>query len=301
MNIALSKLREAIEAKTGKKPETNKDFEFLSNCINDELHYRVSTTTLKRIWGYLSEEVVPRQYTLNQLARFVGYADWQAFCSSHGGSEITTHPTSPETTLPPESSNTKSRLSSKGLLILVALVAVAAVALLLLLPHSSTSTNLEDDPRILKKGQVFATYDDFLPLFGITATESRHYQFVPGQEDIVVWSPQYHNPIYHNDGNPDSLMPTITEYWTPVTEDGEDTEELKEMIRQRQREAYYNFIAKNQVRIVFMKDLIDTTFVFLGVYRTDLLLSDTTKIVWVRAADQCDLDNIPFVKNYGNY
>ena len=50
-----------------------------------------------------------------------------------------------------------------------------------------------------------------------------------------------------------------------------------------------------------MKDLIDTTFVFLGVYRTDLLLSDTTKIVWVRAADQCDLDNIPFVKNYGNY
>ena len=66
MNIALSKLREAIEAKIGKKPETNKDFEFLSNCINDELHYRVSTTTLKRIWGYLSEEVVPRQYTLNQ-------------------------------------------------------------------------------------------------------------------------------------------------------------------------------------------------------------------------------------------
>ena len=191
--------------------------------------------------------------------------------------------------------------SMTGLLILAALVAVAAVALLLLLPHSSTSTNLEDDPRILNKGQVFATYDDFLPLFGITATESRHYQFVPGQEDIVVWSPQYHNPIYHNDGNPDSLMPTITEYWTPVTEDGEDTEELKEMIRQRQREAYYNTIGKNQVRIVFMKDLIDTTFVFLGVYRTDLLLSDTTKIVWVRAADQCDLDNIPFVKNYGNY
>ena len=301
MNINLSKLREAIEAKIGKKPETNKDFEFLSNCIHDELHYRVSTTTLKRIWGYLSEEVVPRQYTLNQLARFVGYTDWLAFCTSHGGSEITTHPASPETTLPPESSNTKSRLSSKSLLILAALVAVAAVALLLLLPHSSTGTNIEDDPRILNKGQVFATYDDFLPLFGITATESRHYQFVPGQEDIVVWSPQYHNPIYHNDGNPDSLMPTITEYWTPVTEDGEDTEELKEMIRQRQREAYYNFIAKNQVRIVFMKDLIDTTFVFLGVYRTDLLLSDTTKIVWVRAADQCDLDNIPFVKNYGNY
>ena len=301
MNIALSKLREAIEAKIGKKPETNKDFEFLSNCINDELHYRVSTTTLKRIWGYLSEEVVPRQYTLNQLARFVGYADWQAFCSSHGGSEIIKHPASPETNVTPESPNSKSRLGSKGLLILAALVAVAAVALLLLLPHSSTSTNLEDDPRILNKGQVFATYDDFLPLFGITATESRHYQFVPGQEDIVVWSPQYHNPIYHNDGNPDSLMPTITEYWTPVTENGEDTEELKEMIHQRQREAYYNFIAKNQVRIVFMKDLIDTTFVFLGVYRTDLLLSDTTKIVWVRAADQCDLDNIPFVKNYGNY
>lgn len=142
MNIALSKLREAIEAKIGKKPETNKDFEFLSNCINDELHYRVSTTTLKRIWGYLSEEVIPRQYTLNQLARFVGYTDWLAFCTSHGGSEITTHPAFPETTLPPESSNTKSRLSSKGLLIL------QPSSLLLLSPCCSCCSILQPAPTL---------------------------------------------------------------------------------------------------------------------------------------------------------
>lgn len=290
MNIALSKLREAIEAKTGKKPETNKDFEFLSNCINDELHYRVSTTTLKRIWGYLSEEVVPRQYTLNQLARFVGYADWQAFCTSHGGSEITTHPASPETTVSPESSNSKSRLSSKGLLILVALVAVAAVALLLLLPHSSTSTNLVDDPRILKKGQVFATYDDFLPLFGITATESRHYQFVPGQEDIVVWSPQYHNPIYHNDGNPDSLMPTITEYWTPLP--GEQDFQNENYVRLANEKLYYERLEKDELRLTFMKNIIDGFYVFLGVYRMDRENSTKEKTVWKRVADQCDLGNL---------
>ena len=55
------------------------------------------------------------------------------------------------------------------------------------------------------------------------------------------------------------------------------------------------------MRVVFMKDLFDSTFVFLGIYRFDPLLSDTTKMVWIRAADQCDLDNISFLKNYDNY
>ena len=302
MNNKLSFLREAIEAKMGKKLETNKDFDNLSNSIHDELHERISSTTLKRIWGYISEPVTPRLYTLNQLARFVGYADWESFSASQGENGNATTPTSPETTDSIDSSVTKNSISGKSLIAaLLALIAVIAVVLLLLLPHSSSDSPSAVNPRILEKGQVFATYDDFLPLFGITVTESRHYQFVPGEEDIVVWSPQYHNPIYHNDGNPDSLMPTITEYWTPVEYDGKNAEELKELVHQRQKEAYYNFIGKNQIRIVFMKDLFDTTFVFLGVYRHDLHLSDTTKMVWIRAADQCDLDNIPFVKNYGNY
>ena len=76
------KLREAVEAKLEKKLETNKDFEKLSNCLLEEGYDRISPTTLKRIWGYLSEDVTPRRHTLNQLSRFAGYADYDAFCSS---------------------------------------------------------------------------------------------------------------------------------------------------------------------------------------------------------------------------
>ena len=304
--LAIIKLREAVEAKIGNKPETNRDFENLSNTICDELHDRISPTTLKRIWGYLSEAVTPRHYTLNQLSRFVGYDNWDDFLRKTESAEEKTGPedSSPATTDPIHISPIPSgRGGGRLLLLLLALVAFLAIAALFFFSQrSSSDTSSSDNPRILQKGQTFKTYDDFLPLFGITATESRHYQFIPGEEDIVVWSPQYHNPIYHNEGNPDSLMPTISEYWTPVKNDNnKDAVELEGMVHQRQKEAYYNFIGKKQVRIVFMKDLFDSTFVFLGVYRFDPQLSDTTKMVWIRAADNCDLDNIPFVKNYGNY
>lgn len=179
------------------------------------------------------------------------------------------------------------------------LLAVVGLAILLFLFLRPAANHFSADDRILKKGQVFATYEDFLPLFGIDATESQHYQYVPGEEHIVVWSPQYHNPYYHNDGNPDSLMPTITEYYTPKYE-GRDFVDMKETIRQKQKESYSTMAEKNDMRIVFMKDLVDTSFVFLGAYRFSLELSDTTKIVWIRATDECDLDNISFLNNYRN-
>ena len=298
---AIIKLREAVEAKIGNKPETNRDFENLSNTICDELHDRISPTTLKRIWGYLSEAVTPRHYTLNQLSRFVGYTDWDAFCATLKEHEVTkpSEPASPETTETTASSVTKKNNIGKILLALVAFLAIAA--LFFFSQRSSSDASSSDNPHILQKGQTFKTYDDFLPLFGITAQYNRHYQYVPGAEHIAVWSPQYHNPYYHNDGNPDSLMPTITEYWTPVIDSTEITEEILEKIHQYQKEAYYRLIEFNDVRIVFMKDLFDSTYVFLGVYRPSLYLSDTTKVVWQRADDHCDLDNIPALTIYRSY
>ena len=282
--------------------QTNKDFDCLAASIYDKTHTKISATTLKRFWGYLSEDVAPSRFTLNLLSQYVGYEDYDTFCATLKPSEIEQPQLPAELAEPTEVK--KSGYKRVGLALLVLLAIVLGIAFILPSLQGKTGgfgKSTPDSARILQKGQVFATYDDFLPLFGITATESRHYQFVPGEEQIVVWSPQYHNPTYHNDGNPDSLMPTITEYWTPVTDDSKEAEELKEMVRQRQKESYYKFIGTKQVRVVFMKDLFDSTFVFLGVYRFDPLLSDTTKMVWIRAADQCNLDNIPFLKNYGNY
>lgn len=320
---AIKQLRRAVERTLGRKMQTNKDFDCLSDSVYDQTHAKISTTTLKRIWGYLSEGVTPRRYTLDQLARFIGYDDFDAFCasletdnkpksdSSNIGTEVTPRPQEDTTTeeapsavpsFGKEGSGVVAKdggVSSPSLLkaVGVGLLLLAAIALLFFLLRPTTNDSNND--RILKKGQVFATYDDFLPLFGIDATESQHYQYVPGEEHIVVWSPQYHNPYYHNDGNPDSLMPTITEYYTPKYE-GRDFVDMKETIRQKQKESYSTMAEKNDIRIVFMKDLVDTSFVFLGAYRFSLELSDTTKIVWIRATDECDLDNISFLNNYRN-
>ena len=65
---AIEQLRLAVERKAGRKMQTNKDFDCLSDSVYDQTHAKISTTTLKRIWGYLSEGVTPRRYTLDQLA-----------------------------------------------------------------------------------------------------------------------------------------------------------------------------------------------------------------------------------------
>ena len=324
---AIKQLRRAVERTLGRKMQTNKDFDCLADSIYEKTHAKISTTTLKRLWGYLSEGVTPRRYTLDQLAHFVGYDDFDAFCASlENGNSPKPSPANADAASSPLPAGEGQGVGSSplptgegsgvgltgekpvvglspslrgrvGVGLALFLFLFLLLFLFLFLRPSFDNSSAAD--RILKKGQVFATYDDFLPLFGIDATESQHYQYVPGEEHIVVWSPQYHNPYYHNDGNPDSLMPTITEYYTPKYE-GRDFVDMKETIRQKQKESYSTMAEKNDIRIVFMKDLVDTSFVFLGAYRFSLELSDTTKIVWIRATDECDLDNISFLNNYRN-
>jgi len=52
----------------------------------------------------------------------------------------------------------------------------------------------------------------------------------------------------------------------------------------------------NELRITFMKNLTDTGYVFLGVYRTDLDRSDSTHIVWERVAKECDIANLAYLE-----
>ena len=69
-----------IERALGCRIQTPKDFQYLSERIYDRLHVMVSSTTLKRLWGYLADDVEPRPATLGILARFLGYRDWEDYC-----------------------------------------------------------------------------------------------------------------------------------------------------------------------------------------------------------------------------
>lgn len=97
----LTLLCERIEQVVNRKMRTPKDFDFLSERIFDAIHQQISATTLKRLWGYLSEPVTPRPSTLNLLAQFVGSESWNAFCQQAPN----TSSASEETPAPPPSGN----------------------------------------------------------------------------------------------------------------------------------------------------------------------------------------------------
>lgn len=78
-------LKECIENIIGYKVRTPRDFDALATSIFENTKQMISPTTIKRFWGYLveKEEQRPRINTLNILAQYVGYPDFETFCKLH--------------------------------------------------------------------------------------------------------------------------------------------------------------------------------------------------------------------------
>lgn len=77
--VRYERLRSEVETSAGIKPSTPKEFELLSEAISRRTAVLLSPTTLKRIWGYLNEPVNPRPSTLDTLARFCGWRDYEQY------------------------------------------------------------------------------------------------------------------------------------------------------------------------------------------------------------------------------
>lgn len=76
----IEKLRKLVETVFKYPLKTAKDFEALSESIFNRIGVMMSPTTLKRVWGYLNEHVNTRQTTLDILARYCGWQDFNDFC-----------------------------------------------------------------------------------------------------------------------------------------------------------------------------------------------------------------------------
>ncbi len=76
---AIDRLRRLVEESFGNEVKSPKGFNRLSESIFERTGVLLSATTLKRIWGYLSEPVTPRQSTLDTLARYIGWGNWTEF------------------------------------------------------------------------------------------------------------------------------------------------------------------------------------------------------------------------------
>jgi len=315
---AIRSLLEAVETTADRKMQTPKDFNFLADAIFRKLHKSVSPTTLKRLWGYLSEPVIPRVSTLDIIAQYVGSDSWESYCQqleegeATGVDAIERPPTSIGKDRQQSSQQDDSALYSSfeshekpfqndyntphhsfstiGWIILVVLV-MALLFFSWFFYQQSHSAGQDDF--ILKKGQLFKKHIDYLNLFGIKDTAFYWGRPIPHHHNISVWGPEYQHPHWHNYGNPDEMMPTITERWEP---EGVDSN----LVVMRNYDNYCHEVRINEVRLTFMKNLVDTGYVFLGVYRMRLAESDTTHCVWERVADECDLRNLDYLESFRN-
>lgn len=68
----------------GRKMVVPRDFAWLSEKVEERTQQRVSASTLRRFWGYVSEGVSASKFTKNVLANFLGYADFEEFGLSQG-------------------------------------------------------------------------------------------------------------------------------------------------------------------------------------------------------------------------
>ena len=271
---AIESLCRAVERKAHRRMRTPKDFDALSTIIFDELHIMVSASTLKRIWGYVKTDSMPRPSSLDPLAQYVGYADWDDFMQRHNDSLL---------------AGQKRHLwrwlaGAVGVLLL-------ALACWLLAGRSGVEepqkTAIPSGKRVLHKGQdCFRTTPEYLVLFGISATDTAYFQPIAALPHLYAWGPEYGNPIWHNEGDKQQLMPTITEYYTP-------SDKTEDYIKLANEKLYYERLEADELRITFMRDIVDSLYVFLGVYRMDRELSTKEKFVWRRVADDCDLGLLP--------
>lgn len=69
-----------VELKYGKRIATSTDFDALSLSILEATKNVISSSTLKRLWGYVSLNPMPRTTTLDILARYLGSENFHAYC-----------------------------------------------------------------------------------------------------------------------------------------------------------------------------------------------------------------------------
>lgn len=81
----LQTLLDEVEKKYGHTLDNTNDFRTLAALLEYECKDLVSVSTLKRLWGYVSQQTTPRESTLDVLSRFVGYGSFRDFRLSQFG------------------------------------------------------------------------------------------------------------------------------------------------------------------------------------------------------------------------
>ena len=75
-------IKQKIEERFGKAVRYPKDCEALALIISSACNQRVSASTLKRLYGFVSGVEQPRRFTLDLIAQYISFPDWDALIKS---------------------------------------------------------------------------------------------------------------------------------------------------------------------------------------------------------------------------
>lgn len=75
----IEELKKLTEEEYGKALSTTTDFEEFTVALRRQTDKTVSASTLKRMWGYVSDSHKPRINTLDVLSQYLGHASYNAF------------------------------------------------------------------------------------------------------------------------------------------------------------------------------------------------------------------------------
>lgn len=75
----IKSLRSDLEQRVGQQLQSPADFQLLIRQIWEKKHAVLSLSTVKRLWGYVESNGAPRLSTLNTLAQFLGFTDWNVY------------------------------------------------------------------------------------------------------------------------------------------------------------------------------------------------------------------------------
>ena len=75
----IDRLKASVEHFVGREIKLPRDFKFLEGQVECYTGVKISQSTLKRLWGYVSCESAPSYYVLDTLVTMLGYTSWTVF------------------------------------------------------------------------------------------------------------------------------------------------------------------------------------------------------------------------------
>jgi hypothetical protein len=153
------------------------DFEKLNTAIFDATGVSLSVSTLKRLFGKVAYTNLPSVHTLNTLARFAGFEDWNDFRQRHP----------PNTTPPPTATSANSPAPPKTRISRLWPLALLPLALLLysLLSSRTPTHPLSNPPRPGRDPSQYSFTANKIISEGVPNSVVFHYHCPVGPNDSV--------------------------------------------------------------------------------------------------------------------